>query len=62
MSDKVMSEGLPEREPGFLQAEFSAEELARIDRPVLEPMSAEELALWYDLPVMPEPASPTTAE
>ncbi len=56
-----MSEKLLITEPGFLQAEFSEEELAEIDRALLEPMSDEELALWYDLPVMPEPELPAAA-
>ncbi|MBX7233074.1 MAG: hypothetical protein K1X65_01740 [Caldilineales bacterium] len=56
-----MSERLLETKPGFLQAEFSEEELAEIDQALLEPMNDEELALWYDAPIMPEPELPTAA-
>ena len=41
-----------QRELGFLGDLFTSEELAAIDRALLEPMSEEELTLWYGAPVM----------
>ncbi len=46
--------GLPERALGFLSSTFSEEELTKMDLVLLELISDEELALWYDLPVMSE--------
>lgn len=61
-SDGVMSERPRERELGVLREEFTEEVLGKIDRALLEPMSDEELALWYDLPMRPEPEIPMTNE
>ncbi len=39
-----------QRELGFLSDLFTEEELEAIDRALSEPMSEEELALWYGVP------------
>ena len=50
---KLVAISQPEqRELGFLADLFTQEELEAIDRALLAPMSEEELALWYDSPVL----------
>lgn len=41
-----------ERELGSLRDQFSEEELAALDKALLEPMSEEESVLWYDAPIL----------
>lgn len=41
-----------QRELGFLSHLFTEEELGAIDQALLEPMSEEELALWYGEPAI----------
>ncbi|HEY51928.1 MAG TPA: hypothetical protein G4N94_00540 [Caldilineae bacterium] len=40
------------RELGFLRDQFSEEELAALDKTLLESMSEMDLALWYDAPIL----------
>ncbi len=48
---KLVAIDQPEqRELGFLSDLFTEEELEAIDRALSEPMSEEELALWYGVP------------
>ena len=43
------------RELGSLRDQFSEEELAALDKMLREPMSEDELALWYDAPILQAP-------
>ncbi len=43
------------RELGSLRDQFDEEELAMLSKELLKTMSDEELALWYEQPVLPVP-------
>ncbi len=38
---------------GLLKGEFSESELASLAKALAEPLSDEEIALWYDSPLFP---------